>query len=270
MSKVYIGGHQPSVLRSHTWRTAENSAGYLLPYLKPDMHLLDVGCGPGTITLDFASRLSQGHVWGVDPSTSVIAQARHSAASRCITNVTFIVGDVFALQDILKEQKFDVVHAHQVLQHVAEPKQAMLAMKSVLKPAGILAARETDFSAMAWYPLLPGLEDWRSTWQKVSRASGCNPDTGRESVALALQAGFSRDQITATAGAWCYSTPEEREWWGGLWAERALKSDFAKKVVDGGFGTQQRLEEWSSAWSRWAAAEDGWFALLHGEVICRT
>lgn len=143
-------------------------------------------------------------------------------------------------------------------------------MKSVLKPAGILAARETDFSAMAWFPLIPELSEWRNAWQKVSRASGCNPDTGRELVALALQAGFSRDQITASAGSWCYSTPEEREWWGGLWAERVLKSDFAKKVVEGGFGTQQTLEDWSAGWNRWAAAEDGWFALLHGEVICRT
>lgn len=146
----------------------------------------------------------------------------------------------------------------------------MLAMRSVLKPGGILAARETDFSAMAWYPPYPELENWRATWQRVSRSTGCNPDTGRQGVSLALAAGYSRDQITATAGTWCYSTPEERQWWGGMWAERVLKSDFARKVTEGGFGTQEDLESWSTAWKNWVEAEDGWFALMHGEVICRT
>lgn len=69
MTSSYISGHHKSVLTSHEWRTAENSAGYLLPYLdRPDILLFDVGCGPGTITLDFATRLPQGHVWGIDPS----------------------------------------------------------------------------------------------------------------------------------------------------------------------------------------------------------
>jgi cyclopropane fatty-acyl-phospholipid synthase-like methyltransferase len=49
---TYTHGHHESVLRSHRWRTAENSAGYLLPHLAPGMNLLDVGCGPGTITAD--------------------------------------------------------------------------------------------------------------------------------------------------------------------------------------------------------------------------
>jgi len=50
MADVYFHGHHPSVLQSHTWRTAENSCRHLLPELTPAMAILDVGCGPGTIT----------------------------------------------------------------------------------------------------------------------------------------------------------------------------------------------------------------------------
>ena len=50
VTNAYTHGHHESVLRSHRWRTAENSAGYLLPLLRPGMRLLDVGSGPGTIT----------------------------------------------------------------------------------------------------------------------------------------------------------------------------------------------------------------------------
>ena len=76
-SDTYLHGHHDSVLRSHRWRTAENSAGYLLPRLAPDARVLDVGCGPGTITADLAALVPDGDVTGpcaVDP--------RHAARSR--------------------------------------------------------------------------------------------------------------------------------------------------------------------------------------------
>ena len=63
---VYTHGHHESVLRSHTWRTAENSAAYLLGHVVAGMDLLDVGCGPGTITVDLAKRVAPGQVIGVD------------------------------------------------------------------------------------------------------------------------------------------------------------------------------------------------------------
>src|SRR5215212_6415480 len=108
----YTHGHQAPVLRSHRWRTAENSAAYLLPSLRPGDRVLDVGCGPGTITLDLGRLVAPGQVLAIDPSADVIAQAAASATD----NVRFEVGDVFAL-----DGEYDVVHAHQVLQHLPDP-----------------------------------------------------------------------------------------------------------------------------------------------------
>ena len=55
---TYTHGHAEPVLQSHRWRTAENSAAYLLPHLRrPGLRLLDVGCGPGTITMDLCDLL---------------------------------------------------------------------------------------------------------------------------------------------------------------------------------------------------------------------
>ena len=62
----YTHGHHDSVLRSHRWRTAENSAAYLVPLLAPGLRLLDVGCGPGTITADLAGSGRPGHVVAID------------------------------------------------------------------------------------------------------------------------------------------------------------------------------------------------------------
>ena len=73
---TYTHGHHESVLRSHTWRTAENSAAYLLPHLRPGQDLLDVGCGPGTITADLALLVAPGQVVGLDAAGDVVARAQ--------------------------------------------------------------------------------------------------------------------------------------------------------------------------------------------------
>src|SRR5512140_847483 len=81
-SAVYTHGHHESVLRSHRWRTAENSAAYLLPQLKPHMRILDVGCGPGTITAGLAGYVPRGHVTGIDAAPDIVEQARELTAGR--------------------------------------------------------------------------------------------------------------------------------------------------------------------------------------------
>src|SRR5580658_7753171 len=110
---TYTHGHHASVLRSHTWRTAENSSAYLLPHLHPGMSVLDVGCGPGTITADLARLVDPGQVVGLDAAADVVAQAADSAARTGAPNLRFEVGDLFALP--YGDATFDAVHAHQVL-----------------------------------------------------------------------------------------------------------------------------------------------------------
>ena len=65
-SETYTHGHAESVLRSHRWRTVDNSAAYLAGHLIPGAEVLDVGCGPGTITIDIARRVAPGRVVGID------------------------------------------------------------------------------------------------------------------------------------------------------------------------------------------------------------
>src|ERR1041384_5037714 len=93
----YTHGHHESVLRSHRWRTAENSAGYLLDALVPGTRVLDVGCGPGTITVDIAQRVAPGRVVGIDRADEVLDTARAAARDAGVDTVEFAVGDVYAL-----------------------------------------------------------------------------------------------------------------------------------------------------------------------------
>lgn len=262
---VYPHGHHESVLRSHSWRTAANSAGYLLGSLEPGMRILDVGCGPGTITADLAELVPDGHVTGLERAPGVLGQARATAAERGLANTGFTVGDVHALP--FPDGTFCVVHAHQVLQHVADPVRALREMRRVTRPGGLIAARDADYAAMTWYPPSQGLDDWLNLYRRVARAGGGEPDAGRRLKSWALAAGLT--DITATSSTWTFSAPEERRWWSGLWADRTVLSSYAALAVDGGHATRERLEAAAGAWRDWGARDDGWFAVLHGEILCR-
>lgn len=263
MADTYTHGHHDSVLRSHRWRTVDNSAAYLAPHLEPGLDLLDVGCGPGTLTADLARRVAPGRVVGLDAAASVLAEARANTSEQ--DNVEIVAGDVYRLP--ADENSYDVVHAHQVLQHLTDPVAALVEMKRVCRPEGVVAVREADYGAMTWWPDLPALADWLDLYQKVARANRAEPDAGRRVAAWAHAAGFER--IDSTASVWCFASPPEREWWGGLWAERMRESELARQALAYDLADRALLDSIAAGWEEWATAEDGWFAVLHGEILGR-
>ncbi|CAM4173512.1 Demethylmenaquinone methyltransferase [Mycobacterium basiliense] len=262
---VYTHGHHESVLRSHSWRSAQNSAAYLLGHLRPGIAVLDVGCGPGTITADIAERIAPGQVTAIELKQEILDVARTAAKARNLANITFVTSDVNALD--FPDDTFDVVHAHQVLQHVADPVGALREMKRVCAPGGIVAARDADYAGFIWYPQLPGLDRWLQLYRQAARRNGGEPDAGRRLLSWAQRAGF--DDISPTGSIWCFATPEDRNWWGQTWAERVLRSDLARPLVDSGLATPVELQDISATWRSWAHAPEGWMAIPHGEILCR-
>jgi ubiquinone/menaquinone biosynthesis C-methylase UbiE len=263
---TYIHGHSDSVLRSHRWRTAENSAAYLLPHLVDGMRLLDVGCGPGTLTVDLARHVGPtGEVVGVDVSAAVIEEAAAHATAEKTPNVTFRAGDFRALD--ISEGSFDVVHAHQVLQHLRDPVGALAAMGRLARPGGIVAARDSDYPSFVWTPADPRLDRWREIYTAVSDRNGTNGDAGRWLYRWALDAGF--DDVTYSTSTWTFATPGDRAWWGDLWADRTVASSLADQAVEYGVATRAELEEVAGGFRDWAGRPDGTFVLLHGEIVAR-
>ncbi|KAF9091483.1 argonaute 1 [Mortierella sp. AM989] len=261
----FISDHSKGVLKTHEWRTAANSAAYLIPHLQPTMKILDVGCGPGSITIDLAELVPDGSVIGIEYTSDPLSKALALAIERGIMNVEFRVGDIHKLD--FPDNTFDVVHVHQVLQHIADPVQAMREMRRVTKPGGIVAVRESIVPT--WYPESAGLAAFWELQARMAKAKGGNPHPGKYIHTWAVQAGFDRPQIISSAGTWCFSTPEEREYWGGSMAERTLSSAFADTAVSGGYATMEELKQLEKAWRDWVQDDSGWFAFLHGEMICR-
>ena len=261
---VYTHGHHASVLRSHRSRTIANSAAYLEPHLRPGLSLLDVGCGPATITVEFAARLG-GSVTATEVEEEALALGRAEAERQGIDSIDFRVADVHALP--FADHSFDIVHAHQVLQHVGDPVLALSEMRRVCRPDGLVAARDADYAAFTWFPESPALTEWLRLYRRAAVRNGGEPDAGRRMLAWARAAGFSRMQ--AGASTWCHADPDSRHGWGDMWADRILESALARQLVADGDATREQLEEISAAWRAWADDPDGWFSLLHGEILAR-
>ncbi len=262
-SDRYTHGHHESVLRSHTWRTAENSAGFLLPYLRHGHSVLDVGCGPGTITIDIARRVAPGDVTGIDRSLEVIELARRGATDSGVANLSFEVGDVYALD--FADSTFDVVYAHQVLQHLSDPIRALREMRRVLVSGGLVAVRDADYGKFAWAPRASVRERWLELYHEITRRNGAEADAGRYLAEWVRSAGF--EQLTYATSIWRFHTAEERAWWGGLWAERVLKSEFARQGLEFGLTTAAELQEISGTFVTMAEDPDAEFVVEHGEVL---
>ena len=137
--------------------------------------------------------------------------------------------------------------------------------RSLADPAGFWSEAAT---AVDWYqdPQVI-LDDWLALYHEVARGNGGEPDAGRRMHAWARAAGL--DDVMVSTSTWTYATPEDRDWWGGLWADRTVKSAYAANATGGGYATTADLERIADGWRAWAADPDAWFLVPNGEVLGR-
>ncbi|KAJ5754546.1 methyltransferase-UbiE family protein [Penicillium manginii] len=201
------------------------------------MSILDVGCGPGSITIDLARKVPQGHVVGVEYVSDPLDGARSLASSEGVTNVKFQVGDIHDLP--FPESTFDIVHAHQVLQHIADPVQAFKEMRRVLKQGGIVAVQESIDSTR--YPESEGLKAWSDLQDRMRQTKG--------------------NSLKA-------APPMNENIGGGAMEQRVRSSGLAVTAVHEGLVSEKDIQQMAAAWRAWVENEDGWLGFLHGQILC--
>jgi SAM-dependent methyltransferase len=266
------------VVAQHAARTAENSAAHLLPHLEGHHVLLDVGCGPGTITRGLARRVAR--VEAVDNADAVLEQARaHCAAGGSASggdgdgagavDVRFVRASAHALP--YEDGQFDVVHCHQLLQHLSDPVGALREMRRVCRPGGIVAVRESIYSTMRGAGAGMGaIERWRDIYMAVCRRNGAEPDAGLFAQRWMLDAGFGAVRFSSSVVTYSAAEGEAaRRAWGEAWADRTLHSFGGQALEYGVVGSRAALEEVASGWRAWAADPAAVFLYVNGEVIAR-
>ncbi|KAH7353730.1 methyltransferase [Plectosphaerella cucumerina] len=244
MSGNYTQGYSKATTSAHSSRTAQSDAGFILHRIKPTDKILDVGCGPGSITAGFAPLVSQGSVLGIDLSQEVIDSAR-DALSDGVGNVKFEVADL--LEGLpFPDGSFDVVFSSQLFPHLSSTEMKLTAlkeMKRVLKPGGFLATQEgaedEDFKG---FPggIMPGL------MRKV---------------------GFEASKITVGAGTTVHSGAEARKWYVDGNLGRLSKGDAFRESWEKAGISEAEIHETGEALRSWGADEDAWYAALQAEIV---
>lgn len=263
--ETYTHGHAPAVVRQHAQRTAEEAAAFLLPELRPGMRLLDVGCGPGSITRGLAERVAPGEVVGVDLSRETLEAARRDAAARGLTNLRYETGSVYELP--FPDASFDAAYAHQVLQHLKERDAALREMLRVVRPGGLIALRDVDWGTAAYAPRDPWLDRFVDVLQRAWYDNGGEPQMGRHLRALFNRAGLT--EATITAAVWCYTTPDETIAWGDAYADRLLTSEMGQRPIECGYATRADIEAMAAAFRTWARHPDATWIFTHVAALAR-
>ncbi len=262
----YTHGHHSSVVDQHRRRTVEEAAAFLLPHIEPTMSILDLGCGPGSITIGLARQVPDGGVVGIDIVSDVLEQARELAIDTGTSNVSFNHGDLYSLD--YPDNSFDVVYAHQVLQHLTEPISALREIRRLLTPGGIVAVRDADYGTMVHSPDTREIVRWLELYHQITSRNGGEPNAGRYLNGWLHESGF--EEIEMSASTWVFHKPAQLLNWGDSWGDRVTKSSFAEHAIEYGLCTVEELEAIANAWRRWARTPNAFFSFLHVEGLGRT
>jgi len=259
----YQLGHPPSVVARHSKRTVETAAAFFLPFLKPGMRLLDIGCGPGSITSGLARRVAPGETIGIDPSADVIATAKSLAGATTAPNLSFEVGSIY--EPRFAAGTFDAVFAHQVLQHLRHPVDALRQMRALLAPGGVLGVRALDWGSTIFYPESEAMRRTLAIQFDLLRRNGAEPNAGRHLRRWFREAGFGEMRLTTSteSDADADSTRERAE----MFAERIPGSSLGDRALECGVATRSDLENIAAAWRAWGRHPDAFFCFSHTEVV---
>jgi SAM-dependent methyltransferase len=250
----------------HAGRRAGKEAAFALRHLRPGMRLLDLGCGPGTITAGLGEAVTPGMVVGLDLEASVLDQARALVVRQHVP-VSFVLGSAVAVP--CSDGCFDAVFAHTLLEHVAEPASVLAEARRVLKPGGLLAVRDCDWSSGIFAPPEPAITRAMALYERVWRHNGGHPDCGRQLRGLLHAAGFAGVE-TSVSFRWDGTqdgSPNDSRSFGELLARRLALANFAGPIHALGLADAAELEQIAAACAAWSRHPDAFAAMMMVEAV---
>jgi SAM-dependent methyltransferase len=217
------------------------------------MRVLDVGCGPGSITLGLAAAVAPGPVAGVDVEPRQVAAARARAAARGVANVRFEVADTRRLP--FPDGGFDAVFASTLLEHLPDPGGALRAFRRLLAAGGLLGVVDRDLGAWLVAPTTPLLDRYRAHYLRLREHNGASPYYARHQRRLLAEAGFARTEGGVRASV--YGTRAATAQVARVQAVQLREPAFSAVALRNGWAGQADLDAMHDELLRWGDRDDG-------------
>ncbi|KAJ5549375.1 hypothetical protein N7513_006609 [Penicillium frequentans] len=272
----YKQGYSSQTVSTQQTRTAESEAAFILPYIKKTHSILDVGCGPGTITAGFVKYASEGRTLGIDISADVLERARIVANDLGIPkdgpgSIAFEEGNI--LEGLAyADNTFDIIFCAHTFGYMPPPDmpvKALTEMRRLLKPGGILATRDTV--DQHFYSRSVDLDRlWVGNFRRAVLKGDTEADLSPAVMpALFRLAGFDADggKVRIGTGSSVFSGPDTRQWLARRAQSQLQPGDpLHKSWLEAGIA-QEEIDETAQASKKWAETEDAWYAALQCEML---
>lgn len=230
-------------------RTLRHDHRRLAEILKPGMHVLDVGCGTGSITAGIADAVgSSGTVVGLDRDTSLLDIARNQHSE--VPNLRFERGDATSLEFT---SRFDVVTAARTLQWISDPALAVSKMKIAAKPGGVIVVLDYNHSRNAWQPAPPPeFTRFYEAFLKWRQVNGWDNEMGDRLPDLFRQASLedieAKPQDETVRRGDSDFTETSRLW-------SSVIEGVGPQMAAAGFCTREQMEDARHCYAGWVVAD---------------
>lgn len=162
--------------------------------LRPGMRVLDVGCGPGDVSL-IAARLvgPTGSVLGVDAAPEMIELASARAAEQGLSAVHFKQAGI---DTITLDEPVDAVVGRLILMHLPDPADTLRRLRTFVRPGGVIAFSENDITGTYSIPDMPLFGQVTSGIVRAFEAMGLSAKFGTTLHTVFADAGLGAPHLT--------------------------------------------------------------------------
>jgi ubiquinone/menaquinone biosynthesis C-methylase UbiE len=246
-------------------RSAAEYADFVLPSIGGGERVLDVGCGPGSITIGLAQ--VAGHVTGVDLDEAEFTDARAYAAKHRMDKVKFVEGSIYQLD--FADASFDVCTLFSMMETLDDPLAALAEVRRVVKPGGLVGASSIEYGGLILHgPDEPLLRRFYELRLQLWEAQGdVHFYRGRELRGLLQAAGFAH--VEAVTTYFSYGTEERVRTFGLGRAADCRDEWYVSGIAEHRLAGRDEIDALEQAWIRWAESPDSFAAFAWGRAIGR-
>ena len=246
-------------------RGAAVYADFLLPHLRADLIVLDLGCGQATISMGIAETVPNGRVVGIDIDRGNLAVARRDAAAIGHGNLAFAAADGRQLP--FRDGAFDAVLCHSMLETLRDPASVVVELRRIIRRGGVIGAASVEYGGI----IIGGTETaspqrFYDIRQQLWRAEGiAEPNTGRRLRGLFHEAGFSR--VEAAAHYISYGTRDRIIAFARDRAAECRDRRLQTTVTRQGIASPEELTHLATSWEEWGRDPGAFFAFPWCRVL---